>query len=344
MTNKNDMLVAARPASRDFAPSMTDNSTPSAGDIAPTPTLCAQPRRFSDFATLGEALDYAAQRHARHSISTTRAARWCAPIPMPSCARTRSAPPTGCIARGVKPGDRIALIAETGPEFAALFFGAIYAGAWPVPLPLPTSFGGTRSLYRPARRAADQLRSARCCSIPPELAAMASEAADAPGVERAMDWESFAAPATRPRRAARSARRDDIAYLQYSSGSTRFPHGVAVTHRALLNNLAAHADGMELRTGDRCISLAALVSRHGPGRLHAVAGRQPGVGRLSEDRGFRPPPARLARPDQPQPGHDAQLFADLRLRHLRAPRIEPDRTSPTASTCRAGGSPATAPT
>ena len=48
------------------------------------------------------------------------------------------------IAAGVKPEDRIALVAETGAEFAALFFGVVYAGAWPVPLPLPTSFGGAR--------------------------------------------------------------------------------------------------------------------------------------------------------------------------------------------------------
>ena len=41
--------------------------------------------------------------------------------------------------------------------------------------------------------------------------------------------------------------------------------------------------------------------------------------RLSEDRGFRPPTARLARHDQPQPGQLAQLLADLRLRHLLAP-------------------------
>ena len=34
------------------------------------------------------------------------------------------------IAAGVQPEDRIALVAETGPEFAALFFGAVYAGAW----------------------------------------------------------------------------------------------------------------------------------------------------------------------------------------------------------------------
>ena len=57
---------------------------------------------------------------------------------------------------------------------------------------------------------------------------------------------------TSPRAARRGSaaaprRADDIAYLQYSSGSTRFPHGVAITHHALLNNLAAHGHGMELQ-------------------------------------------------------------------------------------------------
>lgn len=47
---------------------------------------------------------------------------------------------------------------------------------------------------------------------------------------------------------------EQIAYLQYSSGSTRFPHGVAITHHALLNNLAAHSHGMQIDGTDRCIS------------------------------------------------------------------------------------------
>jgi fatty-acyl-CoA synthase len=42
--------------------------------------------------------------------------------------------------------------------------------------------------------------------------------------------------------------------LQYSSGSTRFPHGVAVTHAALLDNLHAHGVGLEIGDTDRCVS------------------------------------------------------------------------------------------
>ena len=50
------------------------------------------------------------------------------------------------------------------------------------------------------------------------------------------------------------AKPTDIAYLQYSSGSTRFPHGVAVTHEALLANLAGHAHCTDAGAGDRVVS------------------------------------------------------------------------------------------
>ena len=115
----------------------------------------------------------------------------------------------------------------------------------------PTSFGGKDSYID---QLAVQLKSsdARILFYPAELAAMASAAAQAQGAE-GIDWESFAQrPA--PVAGLPDADADDIAYLQYSSGSTRFPHGVAVTHRSLLNNLAAHSHGMELQDSDRCVS------------------------------------------------------------------------------------------
>src|SRR3546814_19829880 len=61
MATKDDMRVAATPAFRDFAPLMTEKNNVAPDELVPTPTECAQPRRFSDFATVGEALEYAAQ-------------------------------------------------------------------------------------------------------------------------------------------------------------------------------------------------------------------------------------------------------------------------------------------
>ena len=218
--------------------------------VAVTPTDDALPRRLADFATLGEALDYAARGQKGMNFHDARGAL-VRPYPFSELRDDALAMAYRLIARGIAPGDRIALVAETAPEFAALFFGCVYAGAWPVPLPLPTSFGGAQSYI-------DQLRvqlascDPKLLIYPVDLEAMAGEAARVAEVE-GLDWQSLgqddacdtALPTARP---------GDIAYLQYSSGSTRFPHGVEITHSALLNNLAAHSHGMEVREGDRCVS------------------------------------------------------------------------------------------
>ncbi len=218
--------------------------------IAPTPTYGGIARRYADFVTLGEALDYAAQGSCGLNFHDARG-RLTRPYPFRELREDAIAAARRLIAHGIKAGDRVALVAETSPQFAALFFGAVYAGAWPVPLPLPTSFGG-RDAY--IDQLAVQLQSCHPSVLfyPPEISQMAHAAAAAQSVE-GIDWDSFAqneqSDAPLP-----PADSDSIAYLQYSSGSTRFPHGVAVTHRALLSNLAAHAHGMHMGEGDRGIS------------------------------------------------------------------------------------------
>jgi fatty-acyl-CoA synthase len=218
--------------------------------LAPTPTDDDLPRIFAEFATLGDALDYAARGVRGLNFHDARGTL-ARPYPFSEMREDALAAAYRLIAAGVKPQDRIAMIAETGTDFAALFFGVIYAGAWPVPLPLPTSFGGSQSYID---QLSVQLQSCDPTMLfyPAELSAMAGEAARLNAVE-GIDWESFATRAA-PAADLPKAESGDIAYLQYSSGSTRFPHGVAITHHALLNNLSAHSHGMHLQDGDRCVS------------------------------------------------------------------------------------------
>ena len=222
-------------------------------DLSPaghTPTLDRLPRRIADFETLGEALDYAAKGSRGMNFHDARGSLVRA-YPFAELRDDALLHARRFIAMGLGKGDRLALVAETGPEFAACFFGAVYAGVWPVPLPLPTSFGG-REAY--VEQLVVMLTSSdpQLFLFPPELAAFATAAAAERGVA-ARDWDSLAEippdDALLP-----EADADEIAYLQYSSGSTRFPHGVSVTHRALLDNLAAHAIGVEVRDSDRCVS------------------------------------------------------------------------------------------
>ncbi|HXH53346.1 MAG TPA: fatty acyl-AMP ligase [Sphingomicrobium sp.] len=232
---------------------MADRISPNSCDLAPpgaTPTTDDLPRRIADFATLGEALDYAARGRRGMNFHDARGTLTRA-YPFSELRGDSLANAQRFIALGLRPSERLALVAETGAEFAAAFFGAVYAGLWPVPLPLPTSFGG-REAY------VDQLKVMLSSSdpslflYPEDLAVFAADAAAQLGIA-ARSWESLpeveAAPAELPQPDA-----DEIAYLQYSSGSTRFPHGVAVTHRALLDNLRAHGIGLEIVDSDRCIS------------------------------------------------------------------------------------------
>jgi len=228
-----------------------------AAALVATPNTCALPRRLSDFATFGEALDYAAQGSRGLNFHDPRG-QLARPYPFRELRADALDYAHRLIARGVQKGDRIALVAETGAAFAAIFCGVIYAGAWPVPLPLPTSFGGKDNYID---QLAVQLGSSdpKFFFYPPEIAHMGDAATAAHNAKghttTGLGWDILAADAV-IEAPLPQASGDDICYLQYSSGSTRFPHGVAVTHTSLLNNLRGHGTAMLLDThpDDRCIS------------------------------------------------------------------------------------------
>jgi fatty-acyl-CoA synthase len=226
------------------------SDAPDPTSLIPTPNDCPLPRRFADFATFGEAIDYAASSAKGLNFHDPRG-RLVRVYPYAELRDDAVAVARRLVARGVVKGQRIALVAETGPEFAALFCGAVYAGAWPVPLPLPNSFGGKNNYIE---QLSVQLASSdpRLLLYPAEIAEMAAVAAERSGVE-GLAWDDFLA-AEAPPAVLPASHPDEICYLQYSSGSTRFPHGVAVTHRALLNNLAGHSHAMNMGPGDRGVS------------------------------------------------------------------------------------------
>jgi len=219
-------------------------------ELTPTPNDCPLPRRRADFATFNAAVDYAALSEKGLNFHDMRG-DLTRVYPFREMREDALAMARRLVALGIGKDDRVALIAETGPEFAALFCGCVYAGAWPVPLPLPTTFGGKDSYID---QLAVQLSSADPAILiyPAEIADMASAAAARQGCT-GMDWESLGLRDA-PLVDLPQANPDDICYLQYSSGSTRFPTGVAVTHRALLHNLYGHAASMDIGHDDRGVS------------------------------------------------------------------------------------------
>src|SRR5688500_5341680 len=153
-----------------------------------TPTTDSQKRRIADFATLGEALDYAALGRRglnfHDARGTLERSYVYSELRDDALANARR-----FVGLGLKPGDRLALIAETGAEFAAAFFGAVYAGVWPVPLPLPTSFGG-REAYVEQLKVQLESCDPALFLYPSEIAVFAGDAAAQLGLE-AREWESL---------------------------------------------------------------------------------------------------------------------------------------------------------
>lgn len=218
--------------------------------MTPTPTAPERPFRTGDFATLTEALDFAAGGPTGINLYGMRG-ELIAAIPYADLRTRARALAARFLAAGLEPHDRIGLVAETDADFIIAFFACQYARLTPAPLPLPAPLGG-RDAY--VEQIARMLGSAKASAVfgPEALAPWLSDAADASGVRIAMqigdlpDAELSELPAPTPQ---------DPCYVQFSSGSTRNPTGVLCTHAALMANaLAITKHGLKVVPQDRALS------------------------------------------------------------------------------------------
>jgi fatty-acyl-CoA synthase len=211
-----------------------------------TPTRSGIPRK-TDFETLTAALDYAAAASSGFTFYSSRGEPLRA-LPFSEFHGLVADRATRLAGLGLEPGDRVGLIGETSPDFVVVFLAAIRARLVPVPLPVPGVF------TEPARYSEQIARQLAGCGarlfLRPDGPRLLSEGAET----QELSWSELAA-APRGALTEEPSRPDDLCYLQYSSGSTRFPRGVAVTHRALLQNCRdITGSAVRITADDRAVS------------------------------------------------------------------------------------------
>jgi 1-acyl-sn-glycerol-3-phosphate acyltransferase len=154
-------------------------------------------------------------------------------------------------AAGLAPGERVAIMLPTCKEYLYCFYGALIAGAIPVPLYPPARLS---TIEDHMTRHVGILRSAGAALMVtiPEAKALAwllrAQVETMRGVLVPADLEGGG------RYVPHAARAGDIAFLQYTSGTTGNPKGVVLTHENLLANVRAMAAAAKATDQDVFVS------------------------------------------------------------------------------------------
>jgi 1-acyl-sn-glycerol-3-phosphate acyltransferase len=154
---------------------------------------------------------------------------------------------------GLSFGERVAIMLPTERAYFSVFFGILLAGGVPVPLYPPAD---PARLAEQLTRLAGVLRNAGAVAlvtVPEAIAAARLLSVQVPSLTRVRTPAELL-----ERRATGSllpeVRPDDIALIQYTSGSTGDPKGVVLTHAQLLANMRAMAEAARLSSADVVVS------------------------------------------------------------------------------------------
>ena len=220
--------------------------------LDPTPTESHVLLRNADFPNLAAALDYAAKGASGFNFYDGRG-RLHATLPYSELQQEAQILARRLLGLSLERGARVAIVAETHPDFPRFFFACQYAGLTPVPLPASIHLGGHKAYVEQLQGLLEKSQ-ASIAVAPVEFLPYLQEATKnltlklvgSPQVfddleEQSIDLSPLQA--------------EETAYLQYTSGSTRFPRGVMVSEAAVMHNLAGITKyGLKVRQGDRCVS------------------------------------------------------------------------------------------
>jgi len=151
----------------------------------------------------------------------------------------------GLARAGVRPADKVALIYPTCAEFFYTFFGCVRLGAVPVPLYPTLGVEATANVLRDAEAVA-------VATIGWFRAGVDQSVALAPAVRAIVEPNDLDVAAAAPRD--HPAAPGDLAFVQYTSGSTGHPRGVMLTHDNVMATCRFMSEAAGITVADRVVS------------------------------------------------------------------------------------------
>ena len=146
---------------------------------------------------------------------------------------------------GVERGDKVGLIYPTCAEFFYTFFGALRLGAVPVPLYPTLGVEATANVFRDSEAKA-------VVTIGWFRPGVEESAAGAANIRHILEPADLEADAPVPPFPA--IREDDLAFIQYTSGSTEQPRGVVLSHANVCRTVEFMAEAAQLSREDTVVS------------------------------------------------------------------------------------------
>jgi 1-acyl-sn-glycerol-3-phosphate acyltransferase len=158
----------------------------------------------------------------------------------------------GLIERGLEPRQTVAIMLPTCLEFFLSFYGILAAGGIPVPIYPPARPAQLEDHLRRQSTILNSAESVLLITVPEARLPAQFLRSQVDSLQGVVSVDELRA--TREQPSLPTPEPDDIAFIQYTSGSTGNPKGVSLTHANLLANVRAWGRAVRLTPADVCVS------------------------------------------------------------------------------------------